>query len=146
MENEKLVLVSTFGTRAEADLAKGALEDAGFPAMVQADTAGKMRANTWRGRDQGSECWCGKATSTPATEFLAELTGQMLNFLKRICHEPRGGDLPKLPAERIMQQATGKSRNRTSAPLYLASESTWVAAVESLLKGGILKLVFSNLL
>jgi hypothetical protein len=60
MENEKLVLVATYGTRAEADLAKGALEDAGFPAMVQADTAGKMREHlSWSG-PQGSECWCGK--------------------------------------------------------------------------------------
>jgi hypothetical protein len=50
MENEKLVLVATYGTRAEADLAKGALEDAGFPAMVQADTAGKTREHlSWSG-------------------------------------------------------------------------------------------------
>ena len=39
MENEKLAHVATYGTRAEADLAKGALEDAGIPAMLQADTA-----------------------------------------------------------------------------------------------------------
>jgi hypothetical protein len=36
----------------------------------------------------------------------------MWNFLKRMCHEPRGGDLPKRPAGRIMQQATGKSDYR----------------------------------
>jgi Putative prokaryotic signal transducing protein len=50
MESEKLVLVATYGTRAEAELAKGALEDAGIPAMVQADTAGKMREHlAWSG-------------------------------------------------------------------------------------------------
>jgi hypothetical protein len=50
MENEKLVLVATYGTMAEAQLAQGALEDAGIPAMVQADTAGRMREHlAWSG-------------------------------------------------------------------------------------------------
>jgi hypothetical protein len=43
MQHPKLVVVQSYGSRAEADLAKGALEDAGILAMIQADTAGRMR-------------------------------------------------------------------------------------------------------
>jgi len=50
MEQVKLVVVHSFGSRPEADLAKGALEDAGIPAMIQADTAGGMREHlAWSG-------------------------------------------------------------------------------------------------
>ena len=50
MQQTKLVVVETYGNRPEADLAKGALEDAGIPAMVQADTAGGMREHlAWSG-------------------------------------------------------------------------------------------------
>jgi hypothetical protein len=69
MENEKLVLAAAYGTRAEADLAKGALEDAGFPAMVQADTAGKMREHlAWSG--PGFRVLVRVKDLTSATEFL----------------------------------------------------------------------------
>jgi hypothetical protein len=40
MSDRELVVVHTFGSRPEADLAKSALEAAGIDAMVQADTAG----------------------------------------------------------------------------------------------------------
>jgi len=43
MDRTKLVVIQTYGTRPEADLVKGALEDSGIQAMVQADTAGGMR-------------------------------------------------------------------------------------------------------
>jgi hypothetical protein len=50
MQQTKLVVVQSFGSRPEADLAKGALEDAGIQAMVQADTAGGMREHlAWSG-------------------------------------------------------------------------------------------------
>jgi len=50
MKHPKLVVVQTYGSRPEADLAQGALEDAGIPAMVQADTAGGMREHlAWSG-------------------------------------------------------------------------------------------------
>jgi hypothetical protein len=50
MQDPKLVLVQSYGSRPEADLAKGALEDAGIQAMVQADTAGGMREHlAWSG-------------------------------------------------------------------------------------------------
>lgn len=50
MDRSKLVVVQTYGTRPEADLAKGELEVAGIPAMIQADTAGGMREHlAWSG-------------------------------------------------------------------------------------------------
>ena len=50
MDHTKLVVLQTCGSRPEADLAKGALEDAGIQAMVQADTAGGMREHlAWSG-------------------------------------------------------------------------------------------------
>ena len=50
MEQTKLVVVQSYASRPEADLATGALEDAGIPAMVQADTAGGMREHlAWSG-------------------------------------------------------------------------------------------------
>jgi hypothetical protein len=50
MQDAKLVVVQSYGSRLEADLAKGALEDAGIEAMVQADTAGGMREHlAWSG-------------------------------------------------------------------------------------------------
>jgi len=50
MRDAKLVVVQPYGSRPEADLAKGALEDAGIQAMVQADTAGGMREHlAWSG-------------------------------------------------------------------------------------------------
>ena len=50
MQDAKLVVVQSYGSRPEADMAKGALEDAGIQAMVQADTAGGMREHlAWSG-------------------------------------------------------------------------------------------------
>ena len=50
MQDPKLVVVQSYGSRPAADLAKGALEDAGIQAMVQADTAGGMREHlAWSG-------------------------------------------------------------------------------------------------
>jgi hypothetical protein len=50
MQQVNIVVVRSYGSRAEADLAKGALEDAGIQAMIQADTAGGMREHlAWSG-------------------------------------------------------------------------------------------------
>ncbi len=50
MQGIKLIVVQTYGSRPEADLAKGALEDAGIRAMIQGDTAGGMREHlAWSG-------------------------------------------------------------------------------------------------
>ena len=43
MQPTKLVIVQPYGSRAEAELAKGELESAGFQAMIQSDTVGGMR-------------------------------------------------------------------------------------------------------
>jgi len=43
MPETRLVVISAFGTEAEARIAKGALESAGIDAMIQADSAGWMR-------------------------------------------------------------------------------------------------------
>lgn len=51
MDHSKLVVVQAYASRPEADLAKGALEDSGIQAIVQADTAGGMREHlAWSGR------------------------------------------------------------------------------------------------
>ena len=49
-EESPLVVVHTFGTQPEADLAKGALEAAGIESMIRADTVGGMRPHVaWAG-------------------------------------------------------------------------------------------------
>jgi Putative prokaryotic signal transducing protein len=46
----KLVVVQSFGSQFEAELAKGVLEEAGIPAIIQGDTAGRMREHlAWSG-------------------------------------------------------------------------------------------------
>jgi hypothetical protein len=50
MQHPSLVIVKSYGSRAEVDLAKGALEAAGIDAMCQANTAGGMREHlAWSG-------------------------------------------------------------------------------------------------
>jgi hypothetical protein len=43
MRHSNIVVVQSFGTRAEADIALSILESSGIEAMIQADTAGGMR-------------------------------------------------------------------------------------------------------
>jgi hypothetical protein len=50
MGDAKLIVLNSYGSRAEAELAKGALEAAGILAMTQADTVGGMREHiAWSG-------------------------------------------------------------------------------------------------
>jgi hypothetical protein len=50
VEHAKLVVVNSYGSRAEAELARAALENAGIPAMISSDTAGGMREHlAWSG-------------------------------------------------------------------------------------------------
>lgn len=50
MQEAKLIVVQSCGSQIEAELAKGALEAAGIEAMIQADTAGRMREHlAWSG-------------------------------------------------------------------------------------------------
>jgi hypothetical protein len=50
MRDGALVLVQSFATQMEADIAKSMLESAGIDAMIQADRAGGMRDHlAWSG-------------------------------------------------------------------------------------------------
>ena len=50
MQDAKLVVIQSCGSQIEAELVKGALEAAGIDAMIQADTAGRMREHlAWSG-------------------------------------------------------------------------------------------------
>lgn len=50
MDRSKLMVVDSFASQVEADLAKSALESAGIDAMIQADRAGGMRDHlAWSG-------------------------------------------------------------------------------------------------
>lgn len=66
------MVVQTYGSRPEADLAKGALEDAGILAKVQADTAGGMREHlAWSGA--GFKVLVREEDVTAARDVLAPL-------------------------------------------------------------------------
>jgi len=50
MSQGNLVVVQAYGTEGEAQVAKGVLESSGIDAMIQADTAGRMREHlAWSG-------------------------------------------------------------------------------------------------
>lgn len=50
MPQSNLVVVQSYGTEGEAEVAKGVLESSGIDAMIQADTAGRMREHlAWSG-------------------------------------------------------------------------------------------------
>ena len=50
VQDIKLIVVRSCGSRVEAELAKGVLEEAGIEAIIQADTAGGMREHlAWSG-------------------------------------------------------------------------------------------------
>jgi hypothetical protein len=74
MEHPKLVVVQTYGSRPEADLAKSMLEAAGIPAMSQADTAGGMREHlAWSGG--GFQILVREEDATAARELLTPPAG-----------------------------------------------------------------------
>ena len=50
MSQSDLVVVQSYGTEGEAEVAKGVLESSGIDAMILADTAGRMREHlAWSG-------------------------------------------------------------------------------------------------
>jgi hypothetical protein len=50
MSQSDLVVVQSYGTEGEAEVAKGVLESSGIDALIQADTAGRMREHlAWSG-------------------------------------------------------------------------------------------------
>ena len=72
MEDAKLIVVESCGSRPEAELVRGALEEAGILAMIQGDTAGGMREHlAWSGA--GFKILVRDDDATVAREFLAAL-------------------------------------------------------------------------
>lgn len=50
VRDSKLLVVQSYGSRPEAELARGALEDAGIQSMIRADSVGGMREHlAWSG-------------------------------------------------------------------------------------------------
>lgn len=69
MDEAKLIVVGSFGSEPEAEIAKSALEAAGIDAMIQADTAGGMRPHiAWSG--SGFKILVREEDATAAREVL----------------------------------------------------------------------------
>ena len=50
MSSDDLVVIQSYATEGEAEVSKGVLESSGIDAMIQADTAGRMREHlAWSG-------------------------------------------------------------------------------------------------
>ena len=78
MEHPNLVVVHTYGSRPEADLAISELESAGIPAMLQADTAGGMREHlAWSGA--GFKIWVREEDVAAARDVLIPPVGPLVN-------------------------------------------------------------------
>jgi hypothetical protein len=72
VQDAKLVVVRSCGSRLEADLAKGALEEADIDAIIQGDTAGGMREHlAWSGA--GFKILVREDDATAARNVLASL-------------------------------------------------------------------------
>ena len=72
MQDAKLIVVESCGSRPEAELVRGALEEAGIPAIIQGDTAGGMREHlAWSGA--GCKILVREDDATAARDFLAAL-------------------------------------------------------------------------
>jgi hypothetical protein len=72
VEDVKLIVVESCGSRAEAELVRGALEEGGIPAIIQGDTAGGMREHlAWSGA--GFKILVREEDVSAARDFLAEL-------------------------------------------------------------------------
>jgi len=73
MNHPNLIVIHDCATRPEADLAIAALETAGIPAMIQADTAGGMREHlAWSGK--GFRILVREDDAPAAREILAPIT------------------------------------------------------------------------
>jgi hypothetical protein len=73
VQDTKLVVVQSCGSRHEAELVKGAFEEAGIPAIIQSDTAGGMREHlAWSGA--GFKILMREDDATAARELLSSLS------------------------------------------------------------------------
>ena len=71
MADVKLVVVASCWNRVEAELAKGALENAGIDAMIKSDSVGRMREHVaWSGA--GFEILVREEDAFVAREVLAQ--------------------------------------------------------------------------
>lgn len=78
MDHPNLVVIRDYSTRPEADLAIAALEGAGIPAMIQADTAGGMREHlAWSGK--GFRILVREDDASAAREVLAPISEALAN-------------------------------------------------------------------
>ena len=80
MQDIHLVVVQSFASRPGAELAKGALEAAGIPAMIQSDSVGGMREHlAWSGA--GFKILVREEDATEARDVLTPLseTGEALD-------------------------------------------------------------------
>jgi len=76
MQDSKLVVVQSYASRPEAELAKGALEAAGIQSMIQSDTVGGMREHlAWSGagfrilvREEDATAACDVLSPTESAE------------------------------------------------------------------------------
>jgi hypothetical protein len=74
MHHPDLIIVQTFGTRPEAELAKSELDAEGIDAMIQADTVGGMREHiAWTG--SGFKILVREQDAAAAREILAPPEG-----------------------------------------------------------------------
>jgi hypothetical protein len=85
MQHSKLVVVRSYGNRPEADLARGAMEDAAVQAIIQADTAGGMREHlAWSGAGfkilvREEDATLARDVLTPSTEGEGSLDADFQN-------------------------------------------------------------------
>jgi hypothetical protein len=72
VQDAKLIVVGSCASRPEAELVRGALEEAGISAIIQGDTAGGMREHlAWSGA--GFKILVREDDATAARDFLAAL-------------------------------------------------------------------------
>jgi F420-dependent methylenetetrahydromethanopterin dehydrogenase len=72
VQDAKLIVVESCGSRPEAELVRGALEEAGIPAIIQGDTAGGMREHlAWSGA--GFKILVREHDAAAARDFLKSL-------------------------------------------------------------------------
>ena len=68
MTDSELIVIRTFGTKFEADIAKSALDAANLDAMIKADDAGGAQPGLWAG--SGVELLVRAEDAERATEIL----------------------------------------------------------------------------
>ena len=82
MSKSDLVVVRAYATEGEAEVARGILESAGIDAMIQADTAGRMREHlAWSGL--GHRVLVREEDAAEARSLLAEPQSSELVVLQR---------------------------------------------------------------